>query len=149
MITGFQHLHSALRWVVLVLMLLAIVRAYSGWKGGKDFAGVKKLALFSMITLHLQLVLGLALYFMKGWAGRWSDPDMMSNKVLRFFTMEHLLIMVIGIAIATVGYSTAKRMDDGAKQNKRIFVFYLIALLLILSRIPWPFMEGFEAYGWF
>ncbi|WP_306640770.1 hypothetical protein [Sanyastnella coralliicola] len=147
--TGLQHMHSALRWVILVLLVLSIVRAYAASSSGKPFASIKKLAMFTMIGLHIQLLIGLALYFLKGWAGQWGTEGMMSNTLLRFFTMEHLLLMILAIAVATMGYSGAKRKTDDKKANKRVFVFYLIALILILAGIPWPFRSGFEAYGWF
>jgi len=64
---------------------------------------------------------------------------MMTDKYQRFFTVEHMLMMLIAIAIATIGYSGAKRISDSMKQHKRIFITYLIALILILASIPWPF----------
>ncbi|MFT4777733.1 MAG: hypothetical protein ACJAU0_000047 [Flavobacteriales bacterium] len=137
--TGLIHLHSSLRWIVLILMIAAIAKAFGGRKKEISFDGTKKIALFAMISLHVQLLIGLALYFMRGWAGQWGTEGMMADKILRFFTMEHMLLMVIGIAIATIGYSGAKRMSDSMKQHKRVFITYLIALILILASIPWPF----------
>lgn len=142
-------MHSALRWVVLVLMVLAIIKSFNGWRSQGAFGGTRKLALFTMIGLHLQLVIGLALYFIKGWHKAWSDPEMMSTTYLRFFTMEHLVVMTLAIALATIGYSGAKRMKNEVRQNRRVFIFYLISFILILSSIPWPFREAFAGRGWF
>ena len=75
MITGFQHLHSAMRWVVLALLVVTIFKAWSAKRNASGFsAGQAKLGLFSMISLHIQLLLGLALYFMKGWASMLAHP---------------------------------------------------------------------------
>ena len=75
MITGFQHLHSAMRWVVLALIVVTILKAWSAKRNGSSFsAGQAKLGLFSMISLHVQLLLGLALYFMKCWASLLGSP---------------------------------------------------------------------------
>jgi heme A synthase len=146
--TGLVHLHSALRWVVLVLLVAAIVRAFIGVRGPKPYAGLKKLALFTLISAHLQLVLGLVLYFLKGWNKQWSNPEMMKTTLLRFFTMEHLVMMLLAITLITMGYSGAKRMNDSKRQHKRIFTFFLIALILILASIPWPFRTALGAHNW-
>lgn len=140
--TGLIHLHSTLRWVVLILMIVAIAKAFSAWRSKQAFGGTRKLALYAMITLHLQLVIGLALYFIKNHYKGWSDPEMMSTASIRFYTMEHLVVMILAIALATIGYSGAKRMSDAIKQNRRVFIYYIIALILILSSIPWPFREA-------
>lgn len=146
--TGLIHLHSALRWVVLILMLVAIAKAFSGRKKEISFDGTKKLALFAMISLHIQLVIGLVLYFTRGWASKWGTDGMMGNKVERFFTLEHILMMIIAIALATIGYSGAKRMANSMKQHRRIFITYLIALIIILASIPWPFREALGRLNW-
>ena len=145
--TGLIHLHSSLRWIVLILMVVAIVKGFSGRNKNVSFYGTRKIALFAMISLHIQLLIGLALYFMRGWAGKWGTEGMMADKIMRFFTMEHMLMMIIAIALATIGYSGAKKMSDSMKQHKRIFVFYLISLIIILASIPWPF-RGLGVDNW-
>lgn len=137
--TGLLHLHSTLRWVVLILMIVAIAKAFTAWRNSQAFGGTRKLALFAMISLHIQLVIGLALYFINNHYKGWNDPEMMSTAAIRFYTMEHLVVMTLAIALATVGYSGAKRASDSIKQNRRVFIYYLIAFILILSSIPWPF----------
>lgn len=146
--TGLRHLHSTLRWVVLILMIVAIAKAFNAWRNKQAFGGTRKLALYAMITLHLQLVIGLVLYFTRGWYKKWSDENMMSDTLTRFFTMEHLVVMILAIALATIGYSGAKRMSDEIKQNRRVFIYYVISFILILSSIPWPFREALRR-DWF
>lgn len=128
-------------------MVVAIVKGFSGRNKNVSFDGTRKIALFAMISLHIQLLIGLALYFMRGWAGKWGAEGMMADKIMRFFTMEHILMMIIAIALATIGYSGAKKMSDSMKQHKRIFVFYLISLIIILASIPWPF-RGLGVDNW-
>lgn len=141
-----KHAHSGLRWVVLVLLLMAIFNAYSKWKAGKDYTDSdRKTALFSMIFLHIQLVLGLALYFMGPW-GEFS-AEVMKNSTLRFYNVEHLVAMIIAIAVVTMGYSKAKRTADAVGKFRKTFWYYLIGLILILLSIPWPFR--FPNAGWF
>lgn len=142
------HLHSGWRWVVLILLLAAIFKAFSGWRGRKEFTpGDRKLALFTMIAFHLQFLFGMILYFLPG-STKVNFSEFMKNSMLRFFTLEHIALMTIGMILLTIGYSRAKRMADNGQKFKTIFVFYLITLIVVLISIPWPFREGLMA-RWF
>lgn len=141
-----KHAHSGLRWVVLALLLVAIVNALSKWRGGKQYTdGDRKITLFTMISAHVQLILGLILYFISP-AVQFNSATM-SDKVLRFYSVEHLTIMILAIAVITIGYSQAKKKLEAAQKFRSTFTYYLIALLLILAGIPWPFR--FPGAGWF
>lgn len=140
---GLLHLHNFLRWVVLLFVVLTLVRSMSGMGGKKAFtAGDRKTALFMMISADVQLLLGLALYFMKGWMDvLGSGADVMSNKYNRFFAVEHAIGMLLAIILIHVGYSAAKKNIPDAAKFKKLFWFTLIALLVILVTIPWPGRE--------
>lgn len=137
--------HSGLRWVALILLLAAIFNALASRGKGKYEKKDKMLNLFAMIVLHIQLLIGLVLYFtspkvmfIQGW---------MKMKPLRFFGLEHLLIMVIAIAVITIGRKKAEKASMIGKKHSIIFNWYTIGLILILAGIPWPF-RGFGT-GWF
>jgi hypothetical protein len=150
MITGFLHMHSALRWVALVLLVLVVVKSVQGSRGNTPFTeGQRKLGLFTMIALHLQLVLGLMLYMTRGWIGMLGQEGTMSNSYTRFFALEHATLMVVAIVLGTLGYSLSKRAADDAAKHKKQATFFGLCLLLILLGIPWPFRPGFEQVGWF
>lgn len=137
---GLSHAHSGLRWVVLVLLVTAIAQAF----GNKETALTKsnrKIALFAMIFTHIQLLIGLALYFLSPKVNL-SEPFL--NVATRFYTVEHLVGMLIAIVLITVGHSKAKKSES----FKPIATYYLIGLLIIIASIPWPFREGL-AGGWF
>jgi len=148
MITGFQHMHSALRWVVLALLVVTLVKAWQN-RNNTFTSGQGKLGLFTMISMHIQLVLGLALYMMKGWMSMLGQPGVMQNTVMRFFTVEHLVGMLLGILFGTLGHSLVKRAKTDEMKYKRQLRYFGLALLIIVASIPWPFRPGFEAYGWF
>ena len=149
MLTGIQHLHGTLRWVVLILMLLSIVKAFSGMSGGRSFGkGDYKRGLFTMISLHLQLVLGFALYFGNGWSSMLGSADAMGDTVKRFFSLEHMALMLIAVVLGTLGHSLSKRATDDRTKFRRQAIWFSISLVVILASIPWPFRPGFEAYGW-
>lgn len=141
------HTHSGLRWVVLILLLLAIFNAVGKMNSGSYIKKDKMINLFAMISLHVQLLLGLILYFMstrvifvEGW---------MKNPATRFFGMEHLVGMLIAIALITIGRKKAEKATLDNKKHKTIFIWYTIGLLLILASIPWPFRANLGITTWF
>ncbi|MEO6130928.1 MAG: cytochrome B [Saprospiraceae bacterium] len=142
MYSALLHFHSGLRWVVLILIIVNVVNAYNGMSRKKIFAPAdRKLSLFALISTHLQVLLGLALYAISPRVQFSSET--MSNAVLRFFTMEHTVMMLIAVILVTIGNSKAK-----AGNFKKEFWYYFIALLVILAAIPWPF-RAMLGGGWF
>jgi chromate transport protein ChrA len=139
-----QHAHSGLRWVVLALLLGAIINAFAK-KGKGEFSGKDKmLSIMALAFTHVQVIVGLLIYF----AGDYYKLlSMMSNSTARLYGLEHPLTMLIGAVLITIGYSKSKRKTDNAAKFKTIAIWYTIGLVLILSRIPWPFMV--ETAGWF
>jgi len=141
-----KHAHSGLRWVVLILLIVAIIGAWQNWQKKTTYEPKEqRLALFAMIVAHLQLLLGLILYFISPLVQFSSET--MGDSLLRFFTVEHTTGMALALALITMGYSRAKRQAPAAQGFKTLFTFYLIGLILILISIPWPF-RGLGT-GWF
>ncbi len=135
--------HSGLRWIALGLLIYAILNALR--KKDSYEKSDRLVNMFTMVSLHIQLVLGLILYFtsskvsfVDGW---------MKNQLLRFYGMEHILLMIIAIVLVTIGHGKAKRAIDSSKKHKTIVVYYTIAFILILASIPWPFRN--LGAGWF
>jgi hypothetical protein len=133
-------LHSWSRWLVLIFGLLAVYRAYTGWSGRRPYVGADNGMAASFVgSMHLQLLLGLSLYFglspwgLKGLqtAGAMQDPTK------RFFGLEHVLVMVLAAVLAQVGRSLSKRATDDVVKHKKAFTYFGIALLLVLLMIPW------------
>lgn len=135
---GLMHAHSGLRWLLLIALIGAIVVSFKKWKAGEQFnAKVKLLALLTLIFAHLQLLIGVVLYlispkvvFIAGF---------MKDKVLRFYALEHPVGMIIAIALITIGYSKSKKATSDKAKLRKVFLFYTIALVIILATIPWPF----------
>jgi hypothetical protein len=144
---GLLHLHNVLRWLILILLILSIARANSGWRNKKTFsAGDRKTWLFTMVVAHIMLLLGLYQWL---W-GRYgmlktSLPDgesIMQNKFYRFFWVEHPAFMILAIIMITLGYGSAKKPIADDLKYKRALWFFIVALLFILVAVPWPFREG-------
>ncbi len=145
---GMVHLHNFLRWAVLLFGVLTIFQSLSGMSSGKTFSGGnKRNALFFMISCDIQLLLGLYLYFMGPW-GIKNIQNMggmgaaMKDSVSRFFGVEHITGMIIAIALVHIGYAGAKKAATDAVKFKKLFWFSLIAIVIMLVTIPWPFREG-------
>ncbi|MEX2379248.1 MAG: hypothetical protein WD530_00775 [Vicingaceae bacterium] len=141
MYTGLLHLHNLLRYVVVILLIIAVVKSFIGWFGKKEYTTAdNKISLFLLISVHLQLVIGLVLYFMSPVVETaLSDfGAAMKDPVLRFWGVEHIASMVIGIAIITLGRIMAKKGKNDASKFRRQAVYFLLAMVLIFSSIPWP-----------
>jgi predicted transporter len=138
MYTGFQHLHSALAYVVLLLLIIAITMAKYGFFFKKPFTETqRKVTLFALIGSHVQLLIGLAVYFISPLGFSNLSGETMGDSMARLYALEHPLINIIALVLITVGFSTAKRMTEDKKKHFRIVLMYGFGLLLILSRIPW------------
>ncbi|MBX9780937.1 MAG: hypothetical protein K2X26_11370 [Chitinophagaceae bacterium] len=144
--TGLVHIHNLLRWIILILLVVSIYKAYTGWKSGAEFkASDKKTWLFTMIAAHITLLLGLYQVAF-GRYGIFSTTlpegtSFMKDKFYRFYWLEHPLLMIIAITLITVGHATAKKNIPAEQKYKKAFVVFLIALIAILAAIPWPFRE--------
>ncbi|MBL7735602.1 MAG: hypothetical protein JNL51_09085 [Chitinophagaceae bacterium] len=147
MYTGLLHLHNLLRWVILILLVIAIVKSLSGMTGKKPFTkGDKKIGLFLMISAHIQLLIGLYEWFFGAWGLKLIQKtgmgEAMKEPAYRFWAVEHITGMLIAIILITIGRGASKKnISDQAKHTKT-FWFFLIAFILILSVVPWPFREA-------
>jgi multisubunit Na+/H+ antiporter MnhB subunit len=139
MYNGLLHAHSAIRWVALILIIYSVFNALMKRKSGDFTDGDRKLTLFTLISAHVQGLLGLVLYFISPKVS--FAEGFMKDSVLRFYAMEHILLMVIALVLITMGYSKMKKSTESSDKFKRILIFYGIALLLIIAAIPWPFRD--------
>ena len=104
--------------------------------GAKDL----RVSLFGLIFSHIQLLIGLILYFVSPWFQQWSALGMggvMKDAQTRLYLVEHPFTNIIAIVLITMGWSMHKRQTLDAKKFSRIGIFYTLGLLLLLSRIPW------------
>lgn len=134
--TFIQKFHSGWAYLALLLLVVAVVNAIIGMNSNKEFTPKdRKISLFGLIATHIQLVIGLILYFVSplGLAAF----GQMSDKALRLTSLEHPLTNIIAIVLITIGWSKHKKAVDSKAKFKSITVFYGLGLLLILSRIPW------------
>ncbi|CAM3724023.1 hypothetical protein FLGE108171_12215 [Flavobacterium gelidilacus] len=134
-----QSLHSTLAYIALAVLLLAVINAIYGLSNKKLFTTKDlRLSLFALIFSHIQLLIGLILYFVseKGFKA-FEIEGAMKNPELRLTMLEHPLINIIAIALITIGWSKHKKQESQNGKFKKIAVFYTLGLILILSRLPW------------
>ena len=144
--TGLLHLHNLLRWVILILLLASILKSYSGWQQKKLFtAGDKKIWLFTLIAAHITLLVGLYQWLFGRYGliskGLPDGTNIMKDKFYRFFLVEHPTGMIISIILITLGYGMAKKQVSDETKFKKAFWYFVIALLVILITVPWPFRQ--------
>ncbi|MGV7107976.1 hypothetical protein [Flavobacterium sp. U410] len=141
MYTAVQTAHSFFAYLVLALLFLASINAISGLASKRIFKDKDlRLSLFALIVSHLQLLIGIVIYFIspKGL----ESFGQMSNAELRLTSLEHPLINIIALALITIGWSKHKREESNNGKFKKIALFYTLGFVLILSRIPWSSWLG-------
>ena len=136
-----KNLHSYFAYIVLLILIVATVNALIGWFSKKEFRFEKdfRISLFALILSHLQLVIGLILYFVSANGFKAIQALGMGglNSAARLLAVEHPFTNILAIAFITIGWSRHKKTDDSTTKFKRIGLLYGAGLILILSRIPW------------
>jgi len=130
----FLHLHSGFRYIVMVLVLLAILLSLAGWFGKRPYTKSNRLInLFAMISAHTQLLIGLVLYFISPFVK--FNGDTMKDATTRYWTVEHIAMMIFAIVLITVGHSKSKKLVLPERKHRIIAIYYLLALLVIVLAI--------------
>lgn len=138
MYTLFKNVHSYWAYLVLIVLVLATFNAIIKTLGKKEYeANDFRLSLFTLIVSHFQLLIGLVVWLSAGYFDEMGMGDIMKNATMRSNVVEHPLTMVIAVALITIGYSKHKKKLTSAAKLKTIAVFYTIALVLVLAKIPW------------
>lgn len=134
MYSFFRELHSGFRFIVLVLVLIAIIQSLVGWLGKKPYTEAnRKINLFAMISAHTQLLIGLILYFISPLVQFTSDT--MKNPDLRYWAVEHVGMMVFAIVLITVGHSRSKKAALPEAKHRSIAIYYILAVVVIVAAI--------------
>ena len=136
-----QTIHSYWAYLILVVLTLAVLKSFFGYFANKDYeANAFRVSLLTLIVSHIQLLIGILLYFSSARFGLWSDlglVEVMKNADLRLYLIEHPIINILAVVLITMGYSKHKKKLVSKPKYKTIAFFYSIALVLIISRIPW------------
>lgn len=142
MYTTVQFVHSYWAYLVLFIVLIATLNALAGFFGNKEYQPKDfRIALFALIVSHIQLLLGLVLYFISPLGLKSISSNgmgaVMKDSMLRLYAVEHITVMILAVVFITVGYSKHKKKLVSKPKFKALAIFYTLALVLMLSRIPW------------
>ncbi len=129
-------LHSGLRYIVLLLLVVAIVLAVTALFGKKDYTQTnRKINLFAMIATHTQLLAGLVLYFFSPLVQYANMGEAMKNTLTRYWTVEHAVLMLFAVALITVGHARSKKGVLAINKHRAIALYYGLAILVIVIAI--------------
>lgn len=142
MYNGLIHAHSGLRWLVVLFLVIAIIKSFSGSKNNKSFDKSDNLiALLLLSFTHLQFVIGLVVYFMSGRLAAIGESMKISEA--RFWALEHGLLMILAIALITIGRVKSKKAATDIMKHKKGVAFYSIAFVIILwAGLIKPYLLG-------
>ncbi|WP_299777595.1 hypothetical protein [uncultured Formosa sp.] len=140
------NLHSYWAFLVLAVLIIATVNSIVKYVGKKEY-GPKdfRLALFTIIVSHIQLLIGIILYVVSPRLSLFSElgiGGVMKDSISRLYLIEHPVINIIALVFITMGYSKHKAKLSSHAKFKTISIFYAIGLILLLSRIPWSIWLG-------
>jgi hypothetical protein len=147
------HIHSAGRWLVLLLLVIAIFNSLVA--GGRPFIkSDNRTGLLLTSVADLMFLIGLVLWYFGPYGyeqiqNAGSMGAAMKDSTARFFAVEHITAMLIAIILIHIGKAQAKKSISDRAKHKRTVLYYLIALIIILVSIPWPFMQSGAGRGWY
>lgn len=141
--TILLNIHSVIRWISIVLLLMSLIRTYSAWAGNKAFLpydNIMKQATVSLI--HVQLITGFILYgispkvnaYFKDYAHN------ASNKEFRFFSMEHAILMLLAVVVITIGAAKSKKKKSDREKFKTLALWFSAGLAIILITIGYHYL---------
>lgn len=129
-------LHSGLRYIVLLLLAVALLLALIGLFGKKPYSETnRKVNLFAMIFTHTQFLVGLILYFFSPLVNYSNMAEAMKDTTTRYWTVEHSVMMLFSIVLITIGHSRSKKAKDAVNKHRSIALYYGLAVLVILVAI--------------
>lgn len=135
-------LHSLFRWLVVASLLFAIYRGYKGWFSDKSFSKFdNSVRQWTAIIAQIQLVIGILLYSISPLVHYFLNnfKKALPQREIRFFGMEHAVMMIIAIVIITIGSVRAKRKSTDKEKYKTMSIWFTIGILIILTSMPLPF----------
>lgn len=133
-----KQLHSFTAYFAILFLVIAITWSFYGWFSKKNFTKTSKnIILLGLIGTHVQMLIGIVIYFVSplGWSN--FSGEAMKNSLSRLYILEHPILMLLGIGLITYSYSKSKRNMNSHNKFRVIAIFYSLGLIAILLRVPW------------
>lgn len=146
------HLHSVGRWIVFIMLLIAIFNSLVA--GQRPYIkSDNRTGLILTIFADLMLLIGIALWFLGPWGFKQIQASgmaaVMKDPTQRFFAVEHLVGMLVAIILIHIGKAQGRKPIGDRAKHRRTVIYYTIALVVILASIPWPFRAIGAGRGWY
>ena len=136
-----KQIHSYWAYIAVFILIIAFINAVMGMAKKRTFTDKDlRISLFTLIVMHIQLLIGLGWYFMSPWFKALKNVGMseaMKDAQLRLFAIEHPTMMILAIIFITIGWSKHKKKTTDEGKFKTIMIFYGIGLFFVLTRLPW------------
>lgn len=136
-----KMMHSGWAYITLLLLIIAVVNAIIGLTSKKEFKDKDfRISLFTLIVTHIQILIGFIAYFTSAQFAFLRENGMgeaMKESEIRLVVIEHPLMMILAVVLITIGFSKHKSKTTDKDKFKTITIYYGIALLFVLSKIPW------------
>ncbi len=145
MYTGLKHIHTFLPYLIFIALAAALILSLMKRNNSGPLDSLtKRFSLFTLIFTHTQILLGIVLYFVSPITKNAMEDfgAAMGESAIRFYAVEHVLTMILAAVAITIGNSKAKKAATGKKAYNSILLYFTIALILILIRIPWHVWPG-------
>jgi hypothetical protein len=142
MFSNLLFFHSIFRWLLLIVLVYSIIKAYNGYVSNLVFSKIDNAFRHWTATIaHIQLMIGITLFFKSEIVKYfWNNIAVASQHLdTLFFGIIHILLMILSVIILTIGSAMAKRKMTDKDKFKTMFIWFLIALFIIFIAIPWPF----------
>lgn len=140
MYSTLQMIHSYWAYLVLAMIIIASFNALIKFFGKKEFHAVDfRISLFTLIVTHIQILIGLVLYFISPLGLKNISNNGMGglDAFGRLLAVEHPFMGILAVTLITIGYSKHKKKLTSTPKFKVLAIFYTLGLVLVLTRIPW------------
>lgn len=141
MYIGLLHLHNVLRWLILIAALVTLLKYFTGWFSQKKWRKSDHImGVIFMVLIDLQFLTGIVLYFFVSPITKTAFQDFgaaMKNSDLRFYAVEHALMMLIAVSLIHIGWSRSKKAAADKSKFSQALIFFGIAYVIMIALIPW------------
>ena len=136
MYTALFHTHSLMRYFILAVLIFAVLKSIGGWMQKSEYDKFdSRLAFFAMLFVHLQIVIGFVMYFLSPKVMVDNMAAAMKSPLTRYYTVEHVLMMLIVAALITIGRIVSKKKATDLQKHKLISIYYGLSLAIIIITV--------------
>ena len=152
---GLLALHSILRWLIIFLLVLNIIRSYISGNAQKYTSRDVTWNFRLMLVMYINMAIGLYQYFfgLHGFNFFLNNNfgEVVGSPFMRFWAIEHPFLILVAVGLITYSRKVAKEdtVENGETKHMKMGIFYIVVLVIVLLAIPWPFREMFKDYPWF